>query len=103
MSRQAVLVVTHPDGFVEVFGGSTVDVRCVDMPAVTGPEAERLAEEYVGLAVPRRYQDVYYPSARRAIHLPERLAPSDIARRDWTTHVFRGIQQATEEPRVWIS
>ena len=108
--REAVLVVGHSDGWIQVFAEKSVDVRIEMLPHSITPEAEVLAEEYVGLSLPKRYRDVYWPSMQRAADMMRLVLPSDIARRDWELDFLKALDSAGEilrgdarqERKIWM-
>ena len=108
--REAVLIVGHSDGWIQVFAEKSVDVRIEMLPHSTTPEAEVLAEEYVGLSLPKRYRDVYWPSMQRAADMMRLVLPSDIARRDWELDFLKALDSAGEilrgdarqERKIWM-
>ena len=91
--REAVLVLAHPDGWLETFAEKHVDVRIVMVPQVTTQAGEILAEEYVEASLPKRYRDVYWPANRRAADMLRVVRPSDIAWREYELELLRAIQQ----------
>ena len=108
--REAVLVVVQSDGWIQVFAEKSVDVRIEMLPNSITPEAEVLAEEYVGLSLPKQYRDVYWPSMQRAADMMRFVLPSDIARRDWELDFLKALDSAGEilrgdarqERKIWM-
>jgi hypothetical protein len=87
-----VLVVFNSDGFVECYAGKDVDVHIVTKPHASTSTAEILAQEYVGLAIPRAYREVYFPSYCRAAEQLRRITAADILNRQHDVELLRGIQ-----------
>ena len=90
--REKVLVVFNSDGFVECYAGKAVDIHIVTKPHASTPAAEILAQEYVGLAIPRPYREVYFPSCCRAAEQLRRITAADILNRQHDVELLRGIQ-----------
>jgi hypothetical protein len=89
--REKVLVVLNSDGFVECYAGKAVDIHIVTKPHASTPAAEILAQEYVGLAIPRAYREVYFPSYCRAAEQLRRITAGDIINRRYDVELLRGI------------
>ena len=79
--RVPVLVVLHPDGWVEIYG-ENLDV-CVVTKLDGGdiPAAEVLAEQYLDLDIPRRFRPLYFPVNLRATGQCETRTPEGELRR----------------------
>ena len=65
--RQAVVVVAHVDGFVEIFANQNIDVRIVRIPVAHTRAGEILAEQCAELMLPRRYRDLWRRDHLRAV------------------------------------
>ena len=91
--REAVLILAHGDGWIEVFAEKHFDVRIEIVPYMTTEPGEIQAEEYVELSLPKRYRDVYWPGNRRAADMMRVVRPTDIVRRDYDLELLRAIQQ----------
>ena len=104
--REAVLVVLHDDGWIEAYAERHVDVRIITMPHMTTPEGERLADEYLGLTLPKRYRDLFWPSNRRAADLVRVITMQDIAQQKWEMEMMKTLDNITARNRkggeVWI-
>ena len=74
--RVKVLVVVHPDGYLQAFGDPDTDVRFACLHAVH-PQAEELAEELMELRLPLCYRRLYFPGYSRGTCLPEHLTPGE--------------------------
>ena len=69
-----VLVRAYGDGWIEVYGAKHVRAKVIGLPATECGEQERLIDEWVGLNVSLPYQQIDYPSNRRACaHVPPYL------------------------------
>jgi hypothetical protein len=76
VQRVPVLVVLHPDGWIEVYGDD-LDV-CI-MTKLDGgdiPAVEVMAEQYMDLDLPRRFRPLYFPVKLRATGQCERRTPA---------------------------
>jgi hypothetical protein len=94
-----VLLVTHGDGWLEVYGAPGVTVHHATMPSVAATH-ETLAESIVEAELPRAYRDIYWPGNRRYCGMVERRTVSDeIARRvDLATyHALTAMGQAVRD------
>lgn len=77
--RAKVLVCLHGDGYVETFAEQGTDVFVVNVPyAGDSAEAQRLAEQYVTLTIPRTYRQLLAPGMIRAAENHRLVLPSDI-------------------------
>lgn len=90
--REMVLVVFNSDGFVECYASKQVDIFIATKPYASGPAAEILTEEYVDLAIPRAYRDLYFPSYCLAAEQLRRIAAGEILNRQHNVELLRGIQ-----------
>jgi len=90
--REKVLVLLHFDGYVECFASKDVDIHITNVPQASTPAAEILAQEYVGLAMPRSYRDVYWPSNRRAAEQVRKTTAADIMRRRADVELLHAIK-----------
>ena len=107
--REAVLVVCHKDGFIQVYAERHVDVRIEQALHMPGGEIE--AEEYLDSTLPHRYRELYWPGMQRAADMVRKVLPSDIAQRDWELELLKSIDRAGEilrgdnmedEQQLWI-
>jgi hypothetical protein len=109
-NREVVLIVAHGDGWIEAYADKHIDVRIEIAPYMTTPEGERLSEEYVGLMLPKRYQEMYWPIRRRAAGQVRKVLPSDIELRDWELGLLKAIDSAgdilrgdsRQERKIWM-
>lgn len=96
MARQAVLVLCHADGWIEVFADRQhVDARIVMVPTAEGDDRNRdeiASEEFIERTLPHRYREVYFPLNRRAADMPRRVTFDGLARTEWEVEVLRAIQ-----------
>ena len=90
--REKVLVVFNSDGFVECYASKQVDIYIATKPQASAPAAEILAQEYIDLAIPRAYRDVFFPSYCRAAEQLRRITAGDILNRQHNVELLRGIQ-----------
>ena len=74
--RQAVLIVEHPDDFVEAFAEKNVDVHVARIPQSFSREGERQAEEVMEMMLPPRYRDLYRADRLRKTGTTRPLLPS---------------------------
>lgn len=79
-ARSPVLLVAHPDGYVEVYGDD-IDVVVAQLPDVTTAEAEIAAEELVATSLPASHRELFVPGRLAESHLVERVTPKDLMRR----------------------
>ena len=89
--RQAVLVLAHADGWLEVFAEPNIDVRIAMVPTTGTIAGESLAEQVVDLALPRRYRDLHWPGKLRAADRLRVLRPSELLHRDHELALLRGL------------
>ena len=95
--REKVLVVFNSDGFVECYAGKAVDIHIITKPLASTSTAEILAQEYVDLAIPRAYRDVYFPSYCRAAEQLRRITAGDIINRKYDVELLRGILALSDD------
>ena len=79
-AHSPVLLVAHPDGYVEIYGDD-VDVVVAQLPEVTTAEAEVAAEELVAASLPASHRDLFVPGRLAESHLIERVTPKDLMHR----------------------
>ena len=79
-ARSPVLLVAHPDGYVEIYGDD-IDVVVAQLPDVTTAEAEIAAEELVAISLPASHRELFVPGRLAESHLVERVTPRDLMRR----------------------
>jgi hypothetical protein len=61
-TRLPLLIVSHADGFAQIFGDrKLVDIRVVNCPSMQMQAGEILAEDYITAVIGPRYRDIYYP------------------------------------------
>lgn len=102
--RLPVLVVTHSDGYIEVFGDDRVDAKVMQMPHADGPDEELAAEDWVTQSLPPRHRDIYFPGLIRAMGNVERVTLSELAGRRAMIGLLRAIDTLTAdnmEVTVW--
>lgn len=61
-----VLVKAFGDGWIEVYGERHVRAKVIELPARRSADADKLIEEWVGLNLKLPYQQIDYPSCKRA-------------------------------------
>jgi hypothetical protein len=76
--RQKVLILSHPDGCLEIFGEG-IDVHLARVPVAFSPAAERQAEEVTGMLLPLRFRDLWRRDRLRAVGTTRPLLPSVLA------------------------
>lgn len=65
--RQPVLLLSHDDGYIEVFGDPTVvDVKIIRLPGGCSREYEPTADDVLGMLMPHRYRRVWRDDYLRA-------------------------------------
>lgn len=90
-----VLVVLHADGYVETYADG-VDVHVAVMPHMESPAGKRLADEYLSVALPEAYRDLYWPGLIEATGQVETIRPSDIARQQVMADLLRAADRAAK-------
>ena len=88
-NRESVLVVIHGDGFVEVFGERTVDVKIARIPHCPGDET--LAEDTAELMLPHRFRPVFWPSKLKASSTTQPLLPSVAREANCVRQLINGL------------
>jgi hypothetical protein len=73
-----VLIVSHSDGFLEVFVDGRAEVRIARMPAAHSLEAERTAEDVFELLLPPQWRGAWDRSKLKAVGTTKPLMPSAI-------------------------
>jgi len=104
--REAVLVVLHADGWAEVYADKSVDVHVAVKPFAWNAVMGQLAEDYLDLTLPRRYQRLYLPVNLRGVGLCEQLMPTDLVKRDRALEALAALKElqpnkSKEEDAVW--
>ena len=96
LKRVGVLVVLHPDGFVEVFGDHEVRVHTVDALAVHAEE-EALADLYLNESLPTWARQLHWPGKLRACGQCKQISAEDELRRRHDLHMVRGLGEVRRE------
>ena len=104
--RERILLVTHSDGWLEVFAGPGVLVHHATMLATT-PAGEVKAEAVLEEQLPRSYRELYEPGNRRYAGLarPRTRPMNSRGNPTWpcSTHSSSlGSALRTEEASAWV-
>ncbi len=89
--KPQVLVVIHPDGYLEVFvtPRNAVSVR---VEYVLDTEEERLAEDYLRAKLPKTWKEVFLPGYKIASGLvKDCLTPDQEEERRWTLSMINRL------------
>lgn len=78
--RAKVLVVAHPDGFLEVYGDN-IDVHIVTPLVMHTTAGEALADEYLDATLPWRFRALHTADNLVAVHQVKPVRPTDEAER----------------------
>ncbi len=78
--RQRVLIVSHPDGHLEVYADENITAKIVRVPVADSREAERQAEEIVEMLLPQFWRQLYWPNKVRETGTTRPLSPSTLQR-----------------------
>ena len=77
--RQAVLIAVHPDGYIEVFGDKSIDVKIARFPVAETVRGELISEACFLLALPLRHRELFDRRLLRANGTARPLTP-EVAR-----------------------
>lgn len=77
--RQPLLAVSHPDGFIELYG-EHITAKIIRVPVAESLEGERLAEDFIELGLPHYWRQLYFPGKRIATGTTLPLLPTTIER-----------------------
>lgn len=91
-ARVKVLVLLHPDNFVQVLGEPHVDARIVNMLDVD-PEQEHLAELYAEHCLPQVYRELFYPNKVRATGQVRKVSAEAELQRRADLDVLHGLRE----------
>ena len=107
-SRVQVLIVSHPDNFLEVFAQKHVDIRIVRAPITHSAEAERAVEDYIEQSLPPSWRGFYFPGNVRKTELLRPLSLATLADGtivdgfiDALNQLQRSRESESEGRRVW--
>ena len=101
--RQKVLILSHPDGHLEIFG-EAIDAHICRVPTASTIEAERQAEQVVEWLLPHRFRDLWQRDKLRAVGTSRPLLPSTLARSLATTKAVAALNSMTaqeQEVATW--
>lgn len=109
--RQAVLIVCHPDGYIEAYADQNVDVHIAQMPKMGTTAGRIAAEQYLDASLKPRYRDLYWPYKKRAADMVREVHPSDIAERNWRLDMLNVLDRIGAEPdtesdggkQIWVA
>ena len=93
--RQKLLVVAHPDHYLE-FYGEGVDVLLVRMPMAFGRQAEITAEDVFEARLPLGFRPLYDRSKLIKTASTRPLAPTTLARAIETQNAVRRLNRLAE-------
>ena len=102
--RSDILIISHADGHLEVFGEKNVSARIVRVPAANSFQSQRMAEDTVELMLPRRYRDLYRADRLRAVGNTRPLRPSVLVDAQWTRDFIAALDamaDTREEVMQW--
>ncbi|TWU24775.1 hypothetical protein [Bythopirellula polymerisocia] len=91
--RAAVLVVSHPNGHLEVFGDRHIVVHIARLPVANNIEAERIAQNVVEMLLDRPFLAVYRADKLRAVGTTRPLLPTVLARELATNELIRILNE----------
>ena len=94
--REAVLVVMHADGWVEVFAEKNVVVHIATFPCVYSAKVANAAEQYVELMMPWRYRKLYWPVKLRAADTVRKATLEDIGLSRWRKKILAVMTRITK-------
>lgn len=94
--RPPVLVVLHPDGYVETYCRDA-DVVVVVMPSMESADGERLADEFLASSLPKRHRSIYAPGLIAATGQVETIRPSEIIHRNMMRGLVRALTAMTNQ------
>jgi hypothetical protein len=99
--RSKVLVVLHPDGWIEVYGDDHVDARVVQRLDIGDetPATATLLDEYIIGAVPRCYRSLYFANKLRATGTVEKVTPEQQLDTIYKLSMLRGLRAMREGRR----
>lgn len=105
-SRERVLIVSHPDGHLEVFAEKNVIVRIERVPVAHSRDAERIAEDFLERSLPPVWRDMYFPGNRRATGTATPLFPSKIRDANQIERLLdslNGLLEQEQEAEAWMT
>jgi hypothetical protein len=94
--RVKVLVVVHPDGYLQAFAEKRVDVRFVNLLDVH-PDDEVPAEQALEAGLPAAYRDLHWPCRLRATGLVERITAQQALDTTYQLSILHGLRKLEEE------
>ena len=91
--RHRVLVLLYSDGWVEVYGSQRdLSVTVANMLHTTGPDTERLAEEYLAGTLSKRLRPLYLPRNLVATGRVERRTAAEESERLWRLDWLKAVK-----------
>jgi len=78
-ARQPILILSHADGHIEIFGEKNIDVHLSRVPAAFSTDVELSAEGAMELLLPRRYRPLFRADMLRKNGTTRPLLPSVLA------------------------
>lgn len=100
--RQPVLIVTHADGYFEVFGRD-IDVHVATMAAMDDVAGELVADDYLGITLPDRFRKIYFPGLIKTTGQVRDIRPRDIAYRELRLSMLRAMETIKQGAPAWTA
>ena len=107
-SRSQVLIVGHPDQYLEVFAEKNVDIRVVRTPITSTESAAISAEDFVEQTLPRTWRHLFVPGKLRKSAMLRPLSIDTLVEAAWTkdlihelNELIQRVSNDSEDLRIW--
>lgn len=98
LPKQAVLVVSHPDGFIEVYAPPNIDARVYRVLASHSRDTERIADDCIDLELPPRFRELHRADLLRATGTTRPRRPSSALQALVIRDAIAGLNDLAPEP-----
>lgn len=94
--QQKVLIVSHPDGHVEIFSEQHIAAWIARVPVASSLQAEQQAEAVAEMLMPQRFRELWRRDYLRAVGSTKPLLPSVLQRAIATRESMRRLNAVME-------
>jgi hypothetical protein len=98
--RARILILSHSDGYCEIFAERAVEIHLQRVPAAFSIEGEAQAEDVMEALLPRRFRELWRADFLRATGSTRPLLPSVLRQSIGTKECLRLLNRLPEKMRT---